>query len=447
MSTPALLTAPGPSTASQGKKCTHNSDPQEPAGETDSCKSSVPPPLPCQLKKNCTVGNPETSGGPVSPQGSDWEAQASKMKKPPTSCVVYHVFCKDIEEGTGGVAQVKVALQAHKYLTSKSSSYQLFTLGTPDRKLVTINPSSEFVCAQLMLLWEECLHSSAGSIGAKIFAIPEIQKCLIFAWLASISLTSFHPDFLGPTSSTWNDLHESIALQTFEQACMNCAYETFGVEMQHVCNTELIIALYCNFVYHHLVHNIHKEQKTPGAVKQSLEVANVYKWQKHRQDEHIKYLQMKKWNPCIASIIELPVCHSDDEDSPDKSCYYCLTLSLCSANARSFVESIDTYCDSMEIPWKPHPTQKPSHFNKLPGPEVALDWFDPAQFNALLPHVHYHYCNSSIALPLPGSSDTNDWQKLKNPEEMKENAGDEDDDEVDWDANDEEQEEENSMQE
>ncbi|KIK49873.1 hypothetical protein GYMLUDRAFT_103009, partial [Collybiopsis luxurians FD-317 M1] len=112
-------------------------------------------------------------------------------------------------------------------------------------------------------------------------------------------------------------------------------------------NTELIIALYRNFVYHHLVRNIRKEQKTPGAVKRSLEVANVYKRRKHRRDERIKYLQMKKWNPRIASIIELPACHSDDEDSPDKSCYYRLTLSLRSANAKSFVESIDTYRDSM----------------------------------------------------------------------------------------------------
>ncbi|KIK55336.1 hypothetical protein GYMLUDRAFT_62616 [Collybiopsis luxurians FD-317 M1] len=381
MSTPAPSTAPGPSTASQGKKYACNPDPQEPAGETDSCKSSVSPPLLCQLKKNCTAGNPETSGGPVSPQGSDREAQASKMKKPPAGCVVYHVFCKDIEEDkVPPLPSGKEIFDFKTKVLTNSSPWELL-----DCKLITMNPNSEFVHAQLMLLWEECLHSSAGSIGAKISAIPEVQKCLIFAQLASVSLTSFHPDFLGPASSAWNDLHESIALQTFEQACMN----------------------------------------------------HIYEFSK-QQDEHIKYLQMKKWNSRIASIIELPVCHSDDEDSPDKSCYYCLTLSLCSANAKSFVESIDTYCDSMqqEIPQKPHPTQKPSHFNKLPGPEVALDWFDPAQFNALPPHL-YLFLDS---LTLAKTEESCVYVK----EEMKENAGDEDDDEVDWDANDEEQEEENS---
>lgn len=42
--------------------------------------------------------------------------------------------------------------------------------------------------------------------------------------------------------------------------------------------------------------------------------------------EHVKYLEMKKWNPRITRIIDKAGFHSDDEDSLDQTKFYRLTL-------------------------------------------------------------------------------------------------------------------------
>ncbi|KIK71639.1 hypothetical protein GYMLUDRAFT_235942 [Collybiopsis luxurians FD-317 M1] len=68
-----------------------------------------------------------------------------------------------------------------------------------------------------------------------------------------------------------------------------------------------------------------------------------------------------------------------------------------------------------EVSWIPHPQNKVSHFAKcLLKPTVALDWFDPDQFNQLPPHIRYRYHDSSIALPSKSETSGNDWQKMKN---------------------------------
>ncbi|KAJ3783955.1 hypothetical protein GGU10DRAFT_272455, partial [Lentinula aff. detonsa] len=139
------------------------------------------------------------------------------------------------------------------------------------------NPQSEAVRQNFLQLRNLTQALPGGSIGSKIATISENQVWLIFTRVSSVGLNSWTPNFLGSVSSLWNELHESITLDTFRQACMNHAYETFGVEMKFVLNSELAIGLYCNFVFHHLLNNIRKEQKNPGAVQKELDLSKVYK--------------------------------------------------------------------------------------------------------------------------------------------------------------------------
>ncbi|KAJ3795743.1 hypothetical protein GGU11DRAFT_836549, partial [Lentinula aff. detonsa] len=224
---------------------------------------------------------------------------------PATGRKVYHVFRKDLEEATGGVARFKstqVALQAHVRLLSLALTAdkvpqcpsvetvlnfetKVLANSSPqsllERTFLQVNPQSEAVRQNFLQLRNLTQALPGGSIGSKIATISENQVRLIFARVSSVGLNSWTPDFLGSVSSLWNELHESIALDTFRQACMNRAYETFGVEMKFVLNSELAIGLYRNFVFHHLLNNIRKEQKNPGAVQKELDLSKVYKRRKH----------------------------------------------------------------------------------------------------------------------------------------------------------------------
>ncbi|KAJ3979393.1 hypothetical protein F5890DRAFT_1478568 [Lentinula detonsa] len=343
----------------------------------------------------------------------------------------------------------KFSFSTGKKKLIRTFSFRVLANSSPqsllERTFLQVNPQSEAVRQNFLQLRNLTQALPGGSIGSKIATISENQVRLIFARVSSVGLNSWTPDFLGSVSSLWNELHESIALDTFRQACMNRAYETFGVEMKFVLNSELAIGLYRNFVFHHLLNNICKEQKNPGAIQKELDLSKVYKHRKHRAEERLKYLEMLKWNPRISTILSSPSCHSDDEDSPDKKEFFRLLLPLRNPKVTVFVEHLDDYrnktraydhcCNAYkEIPWVPHPLGKISSFaHKLPKPvdpdkdddadkekpDIALDWFDPVQFNELPPHIRFRYRNCPIALPPAQFTGGTDWQKMKNKHFMK----------------------------
>ncbi|KAJ3735420.1 hypothetical protein DFJ43DRAFT_1151099 [Lentinula guzmanii] len=344
---------------------------------------------------------------------------------PATGRKVYHVFRKDLEEATGGVARFKVALQAHVRLLSLALTADKL------RNLTQALPG--------------------GSIGSKIATISENQVRLIFARVSSVGLNSWTPDFLGSVSSLWNELHESIALDTFRQACMNRAYETFGVEMKFVLNSELAIGLYRNFVFHHLLNNIRKEQKNPGAVQKELDLSKVYKRRKHRAEERLKYLEMLKWNPRISTILSSPSCHSDDEDSPDKKEFFRLLLPLRNPKVTVFVEHLDDYRNKTraydhcrnaykEIPRVPHPLGKISSFaHKLPKPIDPDEDDDAEERNLTLPWTGLTL-SSSMSFPLTSASATETaplpypLHNLLIPTKEEINGVNDDGEETDWEG-------------
>lgn len=55
----------------------------------------------------------------------------------------------------------------------------------------------------------------------------------------------------------------------------------------------------------------------------------------------------------------------------------------------------------------------------FPSPDMALDWWEPAEFNKLPKAIRKLYVNSPIALPLEEEMGAGDWKVMKNGEFME----------------------------
>lgn len=125
-------------------------------------------------------------------------------------------------------------------------------------------------------------QGSGNIIANNIRRIPEAHLLLMFRTVACFGLDRWAPDLLqGETDTMYNLLHEHIAILTFEQVATGYGYSHMGINLSLLRDFSLMRRIYRSFVFSYMLSKAKKEQKSPGSVVKSLDLANVYR----RRDE------------------------------------------------------------------------------------------------------------------------------------------------------------------
>lgn len=124
-----------------------------------------------------------------------------------------------------------------------------------------------------------------GDLAPVIRQIPSQVLSMIASACHALGLPSWRPDFLGSAGSRYNQIHEDIAIETFEQVVRGKAYNYMGIRKDVVLQDlenggRVLRALFRSFVYSRLGNLLRIELKEAGSIKKSIESNNRYRRRK-----------------------------------------------------------------------------------------------------------------------------------------------------------------------
>ncbi|KAE9407715.1 hypothetical protein BT96DRAFT_933140 [Gymnopus androsaceus JB14] len=187
--------------------------------------------------------------------------------------------------------------------------------------------------------------------------------------------------------STYNLVHEELAIQLFKHLVLNTdAYRNLGVPSHYVKDDNILRLLFQSFVTSFFREAEALHSKIMDAKNESI-AANY--------EEHvgsIVCLVPEKRNKKVTRYIR----------KLDKE------ILLCTLHLRG----THTYQGLLNVK---QTRQKSLAF---PSPDMALDWWDPEEFNKLPEAIRKLYASSPIALPLEEKIGESDWKDMKTGEFM-----------------------------
>ena len=87
-------------------------------------------------------------------------------------------------------------------------------------------------------------ETGAGTIASKILLIPDEACRILFRCVAAVGLKRWAPNFMGTPDSSYNLLHEHVAIFSFRQACNARVYDALAVDVSMAENDATITKLY-----------------------------------------------------------------------------------------------------------------------------------------------------------------------------------------------------------
>lgn len=90
--------------------------------------------------------------------------------------------------------------------------------------LTTFLPNNVGAFHGLAKLRKDCASARAGTTASKIVLIPDHMIKVIFGMVAAAGLNDWSPDIFGTPTSTYNMIHEAVAVKSFQYAVAGQAY-------------------------------------------------------------------------------------------------------------------------------------------------------------------------------------------------------------------------------
>ncbi|KAJ7767012.1 hypothetical protein DFH07DRAFT_769685 [Mycena maculata] len=286
-------------------------------------------------------------------------------------------------------------------------------------------------------------HSRARSqIAANIYEMDEHFLRVTYSAILSFGLQKWRPDVLGNFGSAYNQVHELIAIKTFQTIAISHAYSRLSPNLVNLANHKLLSRFYRNYVYSYIYKLAKKEMKAAGSVKKGIRDTNTYKRRKETAEERTEFLRSEGYRSRVIALSEEVECHSDDEPSFDANgnpildaagnpVYSIYAKSARNPHITEFFRVVDVARAQVKAATKkrrniaPPRTRVPSNLESDISQRfpvgVPLDWFEPNYFNALPAALRANYTDAGIALPLAEdiSLDNNDYKTLKKTPFMK----------------------------
>lgn len=215
-----------------------------------------------------------------------------------------------------------------------------------------------------------------------------------------------------------------------------------GVPLYHVKNKTILRSLFRNFVtnYFQEMETLHSNVldalaesiRTSKAASQTQNVSVLFillqtgsaEYPEQLYDLRVLFEHERKWSPRTLSLVSEKECHSDHEEHdgaifrlvPEKRnkkvTHYIRKLDKDILHCTFHLQGTHAYQQLINI----QQTGKKSH--TFPSPDMALDWWDPREFNKLPAAIRKLYANSPIALPLEERMEDPDWKDMKTGEFM-----------------------------
>ncbi|KAJ6591802.1 hypothetical protein DFH09DRAFT_907103 [Mycena vulgaris] len=194
----------------------------------------------------------------------------------------------------------------------------------------------------------------------------------IYSVIIVSGIINWNPDVLGSPDSMYNIAHEHIAIRTFQVVCAAHRYSRLGPNLKSLMDRVLLTGFYRNFVFSYILKLVKAEMKEPGRL--DLIIANKKTYSRRTRVRNIYLL----------------------------------------INSEERARTAD-----------PNDVTGSEISQRLPGPGVPLDWFDPEYFNAMPAAMRHTYENKgAIALPLEQHLTKNDWKNMDEATFMKKYGND-----------------------
>ncbi|KAJ7362632.1 hypothetical protein DFH08DRAFT_930881 [Mycena albidolilacea] len=309
----------------------------------------------------------------------------------------------------------------------------------------------------LQLRADAAKEAARGSKIAKdILEVKETHLLSAFSLVLAAGLEHWRPDLLGAPDSLYNQVHETVFLESFRKVAGNFSYVFLAPTVSGINKPTLIIDISRSFLFSYMKLKYRVEAKEPGKLAENRDNNNNSKrWGRLAEKRTAFFLQDKQPDRVVALVRD--ACrNSDDESGSDgdhNKVYFVNKKSICSVSAATFVHKVEKRRVKTERRIKG--AQRANVFERtqiipvdplesdlsVQMPEkVPIDFFDPVEFNGLLAKTRFRYAQYGVALPLTMNKEMfmlkygNDVLKLYNiptEEEMNKegNSGWSDDDE------------------
>ncbi|KAJ7632001.1 hypothetical protein DFH06DRAFT_1140346 [Mycena polygramma] len=147
---------------------------------------------------------------------------------------------------------------------------------------------------------------------------------IMFCGVVAAGLKKWCPDILGSPDSMYNQVHEMVAIETFQVVAAAFGYVHMNVDLSKVQNDMLLKDLYQSFVFSYLKGLVLKEMKKPGAVAQGITDSNIYRRWQAISNHRVNFLVSERFPARAINIATSVECHSDDEGpnpNPANACH------------------------------------------------------------------------------------------------------------------------------
>ncbi|KAL1666289.1 hypothetical protein GGF50DRAFT_87506 [Schizophyllum commune] len=280
-----------------------------------------------------------------------------------------------------------------------------------------------------------------GDLAPVIRQIPSQVLSMIASACHALGLPSWRPDFLGSAGSRYNQIHEDIAIETFEQVVRGKAYNYMGIRKDVVLQDlenggRVLRALFRSFVYSRLGNLLRIELKEAGSIKKSIESNNRYRRRKSLAIMRAGLVADEGAHPRIVKFLERADVQSDDELDVDTKKYYILPKEARSEKLRLFLRALDrghaakprrttgrspkgATFRTREDPPAP---RAQADVEVLPRKDIPIDYFDPGYFNntmTLRERAEYTAQGVRVALPSMAHIQNKTWSQLRDADWMK----------------------------
>ncbi|KAJ7828803.1 hypothetical protein B0H13DRAFT_2372934 [Mycena leptocephala] len=250
-----------------------------------------------------------------------------------------------------------------------------------------------------------------GQIAKDIAIMPAEHIAFFYSAVIQSGLKAFHPDVFGPTHSTYNQLHQHLAVSTFRSIAGWYGYTALNVSLTIADDYLLRSEMYNNFMFGTIKTNSHKENKSPGSLSKALDTSKVDK--RRIQLCVRRYGEAKARGYCkpILRLLKVKAAHSDDERPPGGDAKKKKGLNICTKDGRtdivtlSLVKRIERNPNrNKKVPEMRTVTDPPtpsSALSRVLPVGVPIDFWDPKFYNEELDvQEKVMYINTGVAFPL-----------------------------------------------
>ncbi|KAJ7239137.1 hypothetical protein C8J57DRAFT_1086593, partial [Mycena rebaudengoi] len=136
---------------------------------------------------------------------------------------------------------------------------------------------------------------------------------LMFSAVLTAGLSSWCPDPLGSLDSMYNQVHEIVAIESFQVVAIAFGYAHMNIDLARIQNPILLRDLYRSFIYSYIAGLVRKEANETGGLARASFETNAYRRRVQLGERRESYFIDQGYPSRIVRLVSDVECTSDDE--------------------------------------------------------------------------------------------------------------------------------------